>query len=44
VVVRIEGNDGPAFPKGVHPVVDVEFSAKDKGPPIKRRYPLDEPC
>ncbi len=32
---------GP-FPKGVYPVVDVEFPAKRPGdPPIKRRYPLD---
>jgi hypothetical protein len=44
VVTTQQSNDQPAFPRGVHPVVDVEFPAKDKGPPIKRRYPLDEPC
>jgi hypothetical protein len=31
------------FPKGVRPVVDVEFPAKKKGdPPIKKRYPLHQ--
>jgi hypothetical protein len=45
VVVTTEPSKGQsAFPKGVHPVVDVEFPAKDQGPAIKRRYPLDEPC
>jgi len=43
-VVETERKDGSAFPKGVHPVVDVEFPGRDKGPPIRRRYPLDEPC
>jgi hypothetical protein len=33
------------FPRGVHPVVDVEFPAKNPGgPPIKKRYPLDQFC
>jgi hypothetical protein len=46
VVVRThEGQDLPAFPKGVHPFVDVEFPAKKPGaPPIKKRYPLDQFC
>lgn len=45
VVVRTQGKEGPAFPKGVHPIVDVEFPSKHKGAPsIKLRYPLDEPC
>jgi hypothetical protein len=45
MVVRTQrSKDQPAFPIGVDPVVDVEFPAKDKGLPIKRRYPLDEPC
>jgi RNA polymerase sigma factor (sigma-70 family) len=31
------------FPKGVRPVVDVEFPAKKHGdPPNKKRYPLDQ--
>jgi len=35
----------PAFAKGVHPFVDVEFPAAQEGAaPIKRRYPLDNPC
>ncbi len=46
VVVRTQGKDSqPTFPKGVHPVVDVEFPPKSPGTaPIRRRYPLDEPC
>lgn len=33
------------LPSGVHPVVDIEFPAKQEGtPPIKCRYPLAEPC
>src|SRR5438128_11335722 len=32
----------PAFPKGIHPYVDVEFPGKEPGAPsIKKRYPLD---
>jgi hypothetical protein len=31
------------FPKGLRPVVDVEFPAKKQGdPPITKRYPLDQ--
>jgi hypothetical protein len=46
VVVRTQAKkDEPVFPKGVHPVVDVEFQPKHQGaPPITRRYALDEPC
>jgi hypothetical protein len=46
VVVRThEGQNQPAFPKGVHPFVDVEFPAKKRGdPPIKKRYALDQFC
>jgi RNA polymerase sigma factor (sigma-70 family) len=33
------------FPRGIHPMVDVEFPAKKPGdPPIKKRYPLDQFC
>jgi RNA polymerase sigma factor (sigma-70 family) len=33
------------FPKDIHPFVDMEFPAKNRsGPPIKKRYPLDEFC
>lgn len=35
----------PAFPKGVHPVADIEFPPKAPGePPLKKRYPLDQCC
>jgi hypothetical protein len=35
----------PAFPKGIHPYVDVDFPAKEAGAPsIKKRYPLDQFC
>jgi hypothetical protein len=46
VVVRSErARNESAFPKGVHPFVDVEFPAKQAGAsPIKRRYPLDQAC
>lgn len=49
VVVRSEesvgGKTRPAFPSGVHPVVDVEFlSGRPGSPTIKRRYPLDQHC
>jgi hypothetical protein len=46
VVVRThEGQDQLAFPKGVHPFVDVEFPARKPGdPPIQKRYPLDQFC
>jgi hypothetical protein len=46
VVVRTDdGKNQPAFPKGVHPFVDVEFPPKGQGaPPVKRRYPLDQFC
>lgn len=45
VVVRTQQKDDPAFRKGVHPVVDVEFPPKNpEAASIKRRYPLDEPC
>jgi hypothetical protein len=33
------------FPKGIHPVVEVEFPAKNPGnQPIKKRYPLNQFC
>lgn len=46
VVIRSHGaNNEPAFPKGIHPHVDVEFPAKVAGgPSIKKRYPLDQFC
>ena len=43
-VYTVGSEDTPAFPVGVHPVVDIEFPAKDNGAPIKRRYSLDKPC
>src|SRR5262249_19356615 len=37
--------DTSPFPKGIHPVADVEFPAKKAGAPaIKKRYPLDRFC
>jgi hypothetical protein len=45
VVVRSHNVSGYAFPKGVHPVVDVEFAPKTAGgPPLKRQYALDQFC
>jgi hypothetical protein len=46
VVVSSQRDDnGPAFPEGVHPVVDVEFPPADEAAaPIRRRYPLDRVC
>ncbi len=39
------GGKFPDFPKGVHPVVDVEFSPTRPGDePVKRRYQLDDFC
>jgi RNA polymerase sigma factor (sigma-70 family) len=32
------------FPKGIHPLADVEFPAKAGDPPLKKRYPLDQFC
>ena len=46
VVIRSQGaNNEPAFSKGIHPYVDVEFPAKEAGvPSITKRYPLDQFC
>jgi hypothetical protein len=45
VVVRSHVRDQSAFPKGVCPVVDVEFPPKAPGgPPVKKRYELDQFC
>jgi hypothetical protein len=46
VVVRSEAAPNQsAFPKGIHPYVDVEFPAKVAGAPsIKKHYPLDQFC
>ena len=45
VVVVTRYKDQPAFPKGIHPVVNVEFPPKNPGEaPIRWQYPLDEPC
>lgn len=35
----------PDFPKGIHPIVEVEFPPKRPGDePVKRRYELDDFC
>jgi hypothetical protein len=46
VVVRThDEKNRPAFPKGVHPFVDVEFPPKKEADPsIHRRYPLEAVC
>ena len=45
VVVSAQKGVHDAFPKGVFPVADVEFSPKVLGrPSMKRRYALDKPC
>ncbi len=50
VLVRSGVDAGPSgkfpdFPKGVHPVADVEFSPKKPGgKPVKRRYELKDFC
>jgi hypothetical protein len=45
VVVRSDDGDKSAFPKGVCPVVDVQFPPKmPGGPAVKKRYSLDEFC
>jgi hypothetical protein len=45
VVVRTHNGDAGAFPKGVAPVVEVEFPPKmAAGPPVKKRYVLDGFC
>ena len=45
VVVRSHNGDKYAFPKGVTPVVDIEFPAKTpKGPRVKKRYSLTQFC
>jgi len=43
--VWVQEDGRPVFPKGVHPVVDVEYPPKEPGgPPVKRRYALDQFC
>jgi hypothetical protein len=45
VVMRSHQGDKPALPKGVFPVVDVEFPAAMPGAgPVKKRYQLDKFC
>lgn len=45
VVARSHNGDKSAFPKGVHPVVDIEFPPKKPGEAsVKRRYALDGFC
>jgi hypothetical protein len=45
VVVRSHDDKGYAFPKGVYPEADVEFPPKTAGgPPVTRRYVLDQFC
>jgi hypothetical protein len=46
VVIRShDGGDKPAFPKGIHPYVDVEFPPRIAGASsIKKRFPLDQFC
>jgi len=40
-----EARNGPAFPPGVVPAADVEFPSKAAGgPPIRRRFALNELC
>ncbi len=45
VVVRSGVGKFPDFPKGIHPVVEVEFPPKRQGDaPVKRRYELNQFC
>jgi hypothetical protein len=45
VVVRSHNKDRSAFPKGVHPVVEIEFPPADPhGKPVPRKYDLDQFC
>jgi uncharacterized protein (TIGR03067 family) len=50
VLVRSGVDAGPSkkypdFPKGIHPIVEIEFSPKRPGDePVKRRYELDDFC
>ncbi len=45
VAVRSHDGDKSAFPKGVVPIVDVEFLSKAPGgAPVKKRYQLDKFC
>ncbi len=45
VVVCSHNGDKSAFPKGVAPIVDVEFPAKTPGAPaVKKQYALDQFC
>jgi hypothetical protein len=45
VVVRSHHGDKSAFPKGVCPVVDIQFPPKTPGAPaVRKRYSLDEFC
>jgi hypothetical protein len=45
VVVRTHQKDAATFPKGVCPVVDIEFPPKAPGAPaVKKRYTLDGFC
>lgn len=42
--VEVERGGQIAFPAGVFPHVDVEFPARDGGPPLRRTYPLSSYC
>jgi len=45
VAVRSHDGEKPLFPKGIFPVVDVEFPSKvPGGAPVKRRYQLQKFC
>ena len=45
VVVRSHQGEQSAFPKGVYPVVDIDFPPKvPGGPPVKKRYALEQFC
>jgi hypothetical protein len=45
VVVRTHHGETSAFPKGVFPMVDIEFPSKTPGGPVvKKRYALDHFC
>jgi hypothetical protein len=45
VVVCSHDGDRAAFPKGVHPVLEIEFPPADpKGKPVRHRYELEKFC
>jgi hypothetical protein len=43
--VEVERNHEPVFPRGVFPVIEVEFPAREpRQPPIRKTYPLSGFC